>query len=78
MKKAKLQKSDNPEYWITKIEKNMERDHENDLKLQFLGWTVIHFWGADIKKNLDDCIRVIEEAVFDSMISDTGSYADDE
>lgn len=77
-KKAKLQKSDNPEYWITKIEKNMERDHENDLKLQFLGWTVIHFWGADIKKNLDDCIRVIEEAVFDSMISDTGSYADDE
>ena len=56
----------------------MERDHENDLKLQFLGWTVIHFWGADIKKNLDDCIRVIEEAVLDSMISDTGSYADDE
>ena len=45
-KKAKLEKSSNADYWIPKIERNMKRDHENDQKLQFLGWTVIHFWGG--------------------------------
>ena len=77
IKKAKLQKSENPEYWIEKIERNMKRDLENDQKLQFLGWTVIHFWGEEIKKNLDECIRVVEEAIFENMIAETGD-ADDE
>lgn len=30
-----------------------------------MGWTVIRFWGKDIKKNPDECIRVIEETIFD-------------
>ena len=77
-KKAKLQNSENPEYWIAKIERNMERDHENDQKLQLLGWTVIHFWGGEIKKNLDECVRVVEEAVFDSMIVETEMDAYDD
>lgn len=77
IKKAKLQKSESPEYWIEKIERNMKRDFENDQKLQFLGWTVIHFWGGEIKKNLDECIRVIEEAIFENMIAETDD-ADDE
>ena len=29
------------------------------------GWTVIRFWGNDIKKNIDECVRVVEETVFD-------------
>ncbi len=70
-KKRKMQKGSNPDFWISKIERNMQRDHENDLKLQFLGWTVIHFWGDEITKDLDGCIRVIEEAIFKNMISDT-------
>ena len=70
-KKLKMQKGSNPDFWISKIERNMQRDHENDLKLQFLGWTVIHFWGDEITKDLDGCIRVIEEAIFENMISDT-------
>lgn len=77
VKKPKLEKSNNPDFWIGKIERNMKRDHENDQKLQFLGWTVIHFWGGEIKKNLDECIRVIEEAIFENMIAETGD-ADDE
>ena len=43
----------------------MNRDDENDKKLLFLGWTVIHFWGKDILKNTDECIKVIKEAIFD-------------
>ena len=41
---------------------------ENDQKLHFLGWMVIHFWGKEIKKDLDGCVRVIEEAIFENMI----------
>lgn len=60
--------SKNSDYWISKIERNMERDHENEQKLLFMGWTVIRFWGKEILKNTDDCIKVIEEAIFDSKI----------
>lgn len=30
-----------------------------------MGWTVIRFWGRDIKNNTDECIKVIDEAVFE-------------
>ena len=68
VKKPKLMNSKNSDYWISKIERNMERDHENEQKLLFMGWTVIRFWGKEILKNTDDCIKVIEEAIFDSKI----------
>lgn len=63
--KQRLERSNNSEYWISKISRNIERDNEINKKLLFLGWTVIRFWGNDIKKNLDECIRVIEEAIFE-------------
>ena len=55
---------------IKKIERNKQRDDENDKKLLFLGWTVIHFWGKDILKRTDECVRVIEETIFDMKISE--------
>ena len=30
-----------------------------------MGWTVIRFWGNDIKKNGKECVKVIEEAFLD-------------
>jgi DNA mismatch endonuclease (patch repair protein) len=39
-------------------------------ELQFLGWTVIRFWGKEITKKTDECIRVIEEAIFDETLND--------
>lgn len=68
VKKPKLEKSNNPDFWISKIEKNMQRDIENDQRLLFLGWTVIHFWGQEIIKNTDECVKVIEEAILDNTI----------
>jgi len=41
---------------------------KNDKKLLFLGWTLIHFWGKDILRNIDECIRVIEETIWDIRI----------
>lgn len=63
--KPKLQKSNNGEFWINKISRNRERDNEVDKKLLFLGWTVIRYWGNDIKQNINECINVIEETIFD-------------
>lgn len=66
--KARLETGNNPEYWIKKIERNRNRDMENDKKLLFLGWNVIHFWGKEILSNTDECVRVIEEAIWDICI----------
>lgn len=76
--KMRLEKGKNPEYWIKKIERNRIRDWENDKKLLFLGYTVIHFWGQDILKHTPECLRVIEEAIWDNrltnIIDDTGNF----
>lgn len=69
VKKPKLQNGKNAEFWINKIERNMRRDLENDQRLLCMGWTVIHFWGHDILKDTDKCVKVIEEALLDNMIS---------
>lgn len=66
----KLQKGKNPDYWIAKIERNMERDREKDKTLLFEDWVVVHFWGKDILKNTDECIKVIEELIFDMKMQD--------
>lgn len=67
--KPRLEKGKNPDYWIRKIERNRQRDLENDKKLLFLGYTPIHFWGHDILKHTDECLRVIEEAIWDSKFN---------
>ena len=48
----------------------MQRDIEKDQVLQYLGWTVIHFWGKDILKDPDECIRVIEETIFEQKLNE--------
>ena len=51
------------EFWIPKIERNMERDKEVTAELQRQGWTVLRFWGKEIKKNVCGCADIIEKAV---------------
>ncbi|MDF2871891.1 MAG: very short patch repair endonuclease [Anaerocolumna sp.] len=66
--KPKLEKGSNGDYWVKKIERNIQRDDEKDKQLLFEGWIVIRFWGKDITHNLDECIRVIEETIFDVLM----------
>lgn len=68
--KLQLEKGKNSEFWINKISKNIERDEKIEKELNFMGWTVIRFWGKDINKNVDECIKVIEEKIFDNMTAD--------
>lgn len=66
--KPRLERGNNSDYWIKKISRNMERDDEINKQLLFEGWTVIRFWGNDIKKNIDECVRVVEEVIFEEQI----------
>lgn len=66
--KPQLEHGKNGEFWIKKISRNIERDDEVNKQLLFLGWTVIRFWGKDIIKNTDECIKIVEEVIFDNMI----------
>lgn len=70
--KPRLEKGKNPDYWLKKIERNRSRDWETDRRLLFLGWTVIHFWGKDIIKDTEGCVKVVEEAIWDVRLGEDG------
>ena len=74
--KLRLENGINPDFWIKKIERNRNRDYENDKKLLFLGYTVLHFWGQDISKHTDECLQTIEEAIWDTKFSDTTTISE--
>ena len=74
--KLRLENGKNADFWIKKIERNRNRDYENDKKLLFLGYTVLHFWGQDISKHTDECLQTIEEAIWDTKFSDTATDYD--
>ena len=56
-RKARLKH--NRDYWIEKIEENIERDKRNDIILKEKGWSVLHFWEKEVLKNPDDCVEAI-------------------
>jgi len=68
--RTRLENAKNSEFWINKISKNRERDEEVNKKLLFMGWTVIRFWGDDIRKYTDECVKVIEETILDMKVDE--------
>mgnify|MGYP000407753978 FL=1 len=74
--KLRLENGKNADFWIKKIERNRNRDYENDKKLLFLGYTVLHFWGQDISKHTDEGLQTIEEAIWDTKFSHTATDYD--
>ena len=59
---GKIPKS-NQEYWIPKLEKNIQRDELVNTTLQSEGWNVLRFWEADVKKDLKTCVETILDAL---------------
>lgn len=51
----------NQEFWIPKIERNMQRDLEVTKALENSGWIVIRFWGNEIKKDVSGCADKIQK-----------------
>jgi DNA mismatch endonuclease (patch repair protein) len=58
----------NPEFWIKKIERNIQRDIEVNAYLESQNWKILRFWSNDIKKNLDSCILEIQNAINERQI----------
>lgn len=48
------------EFWIPKIERNMQRDVEVTQGLEEQGWTVLRFWGKDIKHDVKACADIVQ------------------
>lgn len=51
------------DFWIPKIERNIARDREVNEHLQAEGWLVLRFFGRQIQRNLDECVRAVAQAV---------------
>lgn len=55
----------NADYWIPKLEKNVQRDRRNIEDLETKGWKVVVIWECEIEKEfdvcMDDVIRLIAE-----------------
>ena len=52
-KKQKLKS--NRDFWIPKIERNMQRDREVNYKLQQMGYTIFRFWAKELKTDFEGC-----------------------
>ena len=50
------------DFWIPKIERNIQRDQEVNEKLRSDGWIVLRFWGKQIKRDVITCADEIERA----------------
>ena len=48
----------------------MQRDIENEQALRFQEWTVLRFWGQDIMRHTDECVKAVDEAVFEQIVDE--------
>lgn len=52
----------NASFWNKKIENNMKRDNDVNLKLAEKGWIILRFWGEDILKHTKECVdKILKE-----------------
>ena len=51
------------DFWIPKIERNIQRDKDVTETLTKDGWIVLRFWGKEIKKDLESCVARIVQVI---------------
>lgn len=49
----------NQNFWLAKIERNIQRDQFVNQKLTELGYTVMRFWEHEVKDNLQACVNQV-------------------
>jgi len=51
------------DYWDAKLQRNVERDTSNALRLVASGWRVIHFWEHDVLSDVVGCVTHVRNAI---------------
>lgn len=44
------------EWWVAKIQRNVQRDQEVTQQLAASGWRVLRVWESEVRKSLDDVV----------------------
>ena len=60
----KKEPKSNRGYWLPKIQRNVERDNEQNMLLKKLGWDVIRIWEHEIKTDVEKVCRKIESRLY--------------
>jgi len=65
-RKKKLREGSNPEYWVAKIQANIDRDQRQEKELSKAGWTIVRLWETDVLNDsasaAEYVARTLEEA----------------
>lgn len=61
--KKKFEIKSRRKFWWKKIEKNIKRDKVVNETLEKNGWTVLRFWGHEIKTDLKSCVDKVIEVI---------------
>ena len=51
------------DFLCSKIQHNIERDAQVTQALESQGWTVIRIWESDIRRDINECVRIVKEAI---------------
>jgi DNA mismatch endonuclease (patch repair protein) len=62
----------NPDYWVPKLRRNVERDREADAALDAAGWVVVHIWEHE---DVAEAVELVEEALDGKQPSMSGEAA---
>jgi DNA mismatch endonuclease (patch repair protein) len=62
-RRAKLLKGANAEYWVAKIESNIERDRRVTRELRRQGWTVLRIWEGDLRRNPAATVKKVQRVL---------------
>lgn len=60
---AACQFKSNRDFWIRKIQRNIERDRLVVQLLEQAGWIVLRFWDDIIQRDVSHCVNVVLEAI---------------
>lgn len=66
--KQKEKLKSNKDFWIEKIQENIDRDKRNDTLLHQMGWISLHFWSKDVFKDVEHCINEIEDYIYAQIL----------
>jgi DNA mismatch endonuclease (patch repair protein) len=61
--KEKLKKGSNPDYWVSKIDYNRQRDRRQAQALEKAGWHVIRVWESDVMRNTEETVQTVAAGV---------------